>query len=72
MLVTSRVLSSTDYSTKLFTVYRAQSVKKVLYNWINKSVESAILIYWDYRFRELIDYWNQSNWFSNLIDLLYI
>jgi len=30
--ITNCVFSSTDYNTKLFTVCRAQSAKKVLYN----------------------------------------
>ena len=70
--ITSCIFSSTDYNIKLFTVCRTQSVKKVLYNWINRSVKLAVLIYWNYQFRELINCWNQNNWFSNLTDLLYI
>jgi len=43
--VTSCVLSSTNYNTKLFIVCRTQFAKKILYNWINRSMESTILIY---------------------------
>ena len=43
--ITNYVFSSTDYDAKLFTVCRAQSAKKILYNWINRSVRSAVLIY---------------------------
>ena len=39
--ITSCILSFTNYSAKLFTVCGIQSVKKILYNWINRSVESA-------------------------------
>ena len=46
--ITNCIFSSTNYNTKLFTIYRTQFVKKVLYNWINRLVELTVLIYWDY------------------------